>query len=260
VTKAEAVALTEALGIEWAKRGVRVVAITLGVVATPMAQAVFAQGIAARSTYERRTPMHRLGTVDEIAEAALFLAAMRLLISQRKSCGSMAAGRPINYFRFTILDFRLTGFSMKITGADHTSFTVSNLEQSIAFYVENLGFELLYIRPEIKNNYFRAIIGWPDAVVKGAVLAIPGTTHQLELFEYVHPRGVTADVRTNNPGSAHVAYFVDDLNAFYTALSAKGVRFRSPPVVLDEGPNRGGVALYMLDPDGITIELFQRGS
>ena len=74
VTKAGVVALTEALGVEWAGRGVRVVAIAPGVVATPMAQAVFDQGIAERSTYERRTPMHRLGTVDEIAEAALFLA------------------------------------------------------------------------------------------------------------------------------------------------------------------------------------------
>ncbi|MCE7983654.1 MAG: SDR family oxidoreductase [Caldilinea sp. CFX5] len=74
VSKAGVVALTEALGIEWAQRGVRVVAIAPGVVATPMAQAVFDQGIAARTTYERRTPMHRLGTVDEIAEAALFLA------------------------------------------------------------------------------------------------------------------------------------------------------------------------------------------
>ena len=147
---------------------------------------------------------------------------------------------------------------MKIIGADHTSFTVSNLEQSITFYVEHLGFELLYVRPEIKNRYFRAIIGWSDAVVKGAMLAIPGTTHKLELFEYVQPPGTPADVRTNNPGSAHVAYVVDDLQALYTTLRAKGVRFRSPPVALDEGPNQGGFALYMLDPDGITLELLQR--
>ena len=73
VTKAGVVALTEALGIEWAKRGVRVVAIAPGVVLTPMVQEVFDQGQALQATYERRTPMHRLGSVDEIAEAALFL-------------------------------------------------------------------------------------------------------------------------------------------------------------------------------------------
>lgn len=74
VSKAGVVALTEALGIEWANRGVRVVGIAPGVVATPMAQAVFDAGVASQATYERRTPMHRLGSVDEIAEAALFLA------------------------------------------------------------------------------------------------------------------------------------------------------------------------------------------
>jgi catechol 2,3-dioxygenase-like lactoylglutathione lyase family enzyme len=147
--------------------------------------------------------------------------------------------------------------AMKIIGADHTSFTVSNLERSLDFYQNLLGFALIDLRPEITNQYFRDIIGFPDAVVKGATLAIPGTTHQLELFEYVQPRGVAADIRTNNPGSAHVSYLVDDLKAIYETLKAKGVQFRSPPIDLDEGPNKGGVALYMLDPDGITIELFQ---
>jgi NAD(P)-dependent dehydrogenase (short-subunit alcohol dehydrogenase family) len=74
VAKAGVIALTEALGIEWASRGVRVVGIAPGVVLTDMAQAVFDQGIATRATYERRTPLRRLGTVDEIAEAALYLA------------------------------------------------------------------------------------------------------------------------------------------------------------------------------------------
>jgi catechol 2,3-dioxygenase-like lactoylglutathione lyase family enzyme len=147
--------------------------------------------------------------------------------------------------------------AMKIIGADHTSFTVSNLERSLDFYQNLLGFELLDLRPAITNQYFRDIIGFPDAVVKGATLAIPGTAHQLELFEYVHPRGVPADIRTNNPGSSHVSYLVEDLKGLYATLKAQGVQFRSPPIDLDEGPNKGGVALYMLDPDGITIELFQ---
>ena len=33
--------------------------------------------------------------------------------------------------------------------------------------------------------------------------------------------------------------------------------FVSPPVEVDTGINRGGLALYLRDPDGITVELFQ---
>lgn len=157
----------------------------------------------------------------------------------------MAAGRRINFF------------NMKITGADHTSFTVADLDRSLAFYRDLLGLEVLWIRPNITNKYWRDIVGFPDAVVRGAFLAIPGTSHRLELYEYMHPRGTPADVRTNNPGSVHLCLYVDDARAMHAALSARGVVFRSPPIDLDEGPNIGGVAMYMVDPDGVTIELFQ---
>ena len=146
---------------------------------------------------------------------------------------------------------------MKIIGAEHTSFTVSDLDRSLEFYVGWLGLEVIHIRPEIKNRYFREIVGFPEGVIRGAFLRIPGSEHRLELFEYLEPRGTPADVRTNNPGSAHVAFFVEDVRAAYEELAARGVRFRSPPVDLDEGPNVGGVSVYMLDPDGITLELFQ---
>ncbi len=74
VPKAGLVMLTEALGIEWAKRGVRVVGIAPGVVMTDMVRKGIAEGTASVKAYERRTPMHRLGTVEEIAEAVLYLA------------------------------------------------------------------------------------------------------------------------------------------------------------------------------------------
>lgn len=146
---------------------------------------------------------------------------------------------------------------MKIAGADHTSFTVSDLDRSLYFYVDLLGLELLHLRPRITSNYFRGVIGFPAAVVKGAFLRIPGSAHRLELFEYLEPRGTPADVRTNNPGSAHLALLVEDLQEAYEELVAQRVRFRSPVIYLDEGPNAGGYAVYILDPDDITIELFQ---
>ncbi|HZQ07374.1 MAG TPA: VOC family protein, partial [Anaerolineae bacterium] len=61
----------------------------------------------------------------------------------------------------------------------------------------------------------------------------------------------------NNPGSSHLAFYVDDLPAAYRELQAQGVRFRSAPIMIDKGVNTGGYSVYMLDPDGITVELFQ---
>ncbi len=72
--KAGVIALTEALGVEWAGRGVRVVGVAPAVVLTEMVRQTVEQGQGTLDTFERRTPMRRLGTVDEIAEAVYFLA------------------------------------------------------------------------------------------------------------------------------------------------------------------------------------------
>jgi catechol 2,3-dioxygenase-like lactoylglutathione lyase family enzyme len=146
---------------------------------------------------------------------------------------------------------------MTVVGAHHTCFTVKDMAKSLAFYRDLLGFELEGERPEVTNNYFRAIVGFPDCVVHAAMLKIPGTTHYLELFEYKQPRGTAQDLTPNNPGSSHLAYLVDDLRAMYPRLKDAGVEFISEPIYLDEGPNTGGWALYMKDPNGIVIELFE---
>jgi catechol 2,3-dioxygenase-like lactoylglutathione lyase family enzyme len=145
---------------------------------------------------------------------------------------------------------------MRITGVHHTSFTVSDLERSIEFYQGVLGCEVLWQR-EITEKYFRDIVGFPECRVRAVHLRIPGSAHVLELFEYVTPRGTPADVRTNNPGSAHISLLVNDLEAMYDQLVSKGVRFRSAPVPIDFGANKGGRGVYLVDPDGITVELFQ---
>ena len=82
--------------------------------------------------------------------------------------------------------------------------------------------------------------------------------HHLELFQYKHPVGTSQDLTPNNPGSSHIAYYVDDLRTLYDELKHAGVTgFVSPPIYLDQGPNEGGWSLYMTDPDGIPLELFQ---
>src|SRR2546428_6137249 len=74
VSKAGVNMLTNALAIEWAASGVRVNCLAPGYVETPFIQGLAAQGILDTQKLARRTPIARLGTPDELAAAAVFLA------------------------------------------------------------------------------------------------------------------------------------------------------------------------------------------
>lgn len=77
VSKAGVVMLTRALGIEWAGRGLRVNAIAPGYVRTALVEGLVERGRLDIPRLERRTPQGRLGSVEEVAEVALFLASER---------------------------------------------------------------------------------------------------------------------------------------------------------------------------------------
>jgi 3-oxoacyl-[acyl-carrier protein] reductase len=68
------IGLTKVLGAEWARRGIRVVCIDPGYIKTPMDVKDQAAADYSSADIERRTPMGRYGTSEEIARAALFLA------------------------------------------------------------------------------------------------------------------------------------------------------------------------------------------
>ncbi|MBB5783879.1 VOC family protein [Nonomuraea jabiensis] len=146
-------------------------------------------------------------------------------------------------------------------GVWHFSFTVSDLDRSVEFYRDLLGFALVH-RQEQDNDYTRRLVGYPDAVLRVAQLAVPGqprgvSTHDLELVEYVRPKGAPRDPARHLPGTAHLALTVEDARAEHARLAAAGVRFVNPPEAITAGVNRGGYACYFLDPDDITLELVQ---
>ncbi len=143
----------------------------------------------------------------------------------------------------------------------HFSFTVADIERSVEFYRDVLGMELVH-RQEQSNAYTRKFVGYPDAHLKVAQLRIKGretgrSGHLLELVEYVAPKGQKVDTRTPNPGTAHLAFEVDDIQAEYRRMVALGVRFRSEPVAIEAGINKGGHTVYFLDPDDITLEILE---
>lgn len=138
----------------------------------------------------------------------------------------------------------------------HTSLTVSNLERSLAFYRDVLGLEVV-MRQDKQGGYLAPITGYPDAHIRMAQLALGGSGHRIELFEYVAPQGRRTPPEPRDVGITHICLLVEDIHAVHERLRAGGAEPYSEPVPLDSGANRGGFGVYVRDPDGITIELFQ---
>lgn len=145
--------------------------------------------------------------------------------------------------------------TFKVLGTNHTSFTVSNLDRTVGFFRDCLGFELVSKAPRDPALVSR-ITGVEGADTMIAFLKAPG--HTLELIEYRAPAtkgAVTA--RPCDTGFAHVAFNVDDVAAAVAAAERYGVKPIAPPVTIDQGPNKGRKVVYLRDWDGVTIEFIE---
>jgi lactoylglutathione lyase len=143
---------------------------------------------------------------------------------------------------------------MKVVGSWHTGFQVADLERSLAFYRELLGFEIVWERV-VDVEYIGRLVGYPGLELHQALLRIPGSEHCLELLDYRKVERTPVDTATANPGTAHICLMVDGLTEMHERLVAQGVRFVGGPLFPTTGPNVGRLVAYMMDPDGIRIEL-----
>ena len=138
----------------------------------------------------------------------------------------------------------------------HTGFIVKDLDAAIAFYTDVLGLTLA-MRTERSGAFPSALLGYPDAHIKGAFFEL-GEGHQLELIQYLNPAGGFADFDKNDVRAAHLAFFVADIDAFYEATRARGLAYGVPPVAMyDDDGNMLRKAAYCQDPDGNWLELVE---
>ena len=108
--------------------------------------------------------------------------------------------------------------SFRIIAADHTGITVSNLERSLGFWRDVLGFELSH-RPHQTGELASEITGVAGAEISIAVLK--GYGHKIELLEYLSPADrKRIDLKPCDVGSVHVAFTVDNLDAILNTIAA----------------------------------------
>lgn len=143
---------------------------------------------------------------------------------------------------------------------NHVGITVKSLDRSVEFYTQVLG---LNAPPEvgiyaIDGKWVGTLIGADDAHIKIAFIPLDDGT--LEILEYVTPDdGVpSASLRNWDVGAAHLCLNIDGLADFYDS-HRETVDFTSEPQTVESGPWQGGLVVYLRDPDGISIELVDRG-
>lgn len=122
----------------------------------------------------------------------------------------------------------------------HTMLRVSDLEQSLQFYTDVLGMNLLRKNDYEDGRFTLAFVGF-------------GTEQKDTVLELTH----NWDTDAYDLGTAygHVAIEVDDV---YSACDL--IRDKGGEIVREAGPMKGGstVIAFVKDPDGYMIELLAK--
>jgi catechol 2,3-dioxygenase-like lactoylglutathione lyase family enzyme len=143
----------------------------------------------------------------------------------------------------------------------HVSFTVSNLRETEAFFESAVDYRRIggghYDFPYIKRQ-----VGYPNAELEIALLTYKGqpfatTGFMIELIQYIQPKCPPTDTSTCRPGSAHLCFLVEGLQAEYERMVALGVEFVSTPNEVTSGVNKGALAVYFKGPDNIRLEMIE---
>lgn len=150
-----------------------------------------------------------------------------------------------------------SGETFRIKSIDHTGFTVSSLEDSLAFWVGVLGFKLLYTLTFETGPFIEEVVGVPGAALRLAMVEGPG--HMIELLEYSSPNDRrTYKPRSSDVGSVHLAFYVENIDALVARVASVGWSPVGKIQTVESGERKGLRLIYVRGPDGVTIEFLQR--
>ncbi|WP_329338282.1 VOC family protein [Streptomyces sp. NBC_01352] len=141
---------------------------------------------------------------------------------------------------------------------DHVAYTVADLAEAVAFFVDVLGGDLVYREGPIRRDddwMAERLDVHPRAVAEIAMIRL-GPTCNVELFQYTAPGRRTDPPRNHDVGGHHLAIAVEDIDAAVAYLAAQpGVRILGGPETIEHGPIAGNRWTYLRTPIGITLEL-----
>jgi catechol 2,3-dioxygenase-like lactoylglutathione lyase family enzyme len=139
----------------------------------------------------------------------------------------------------------------------HAAITVSDMQKSLAFYQDILGFTLfmdeMVSGPELDKVYMET------GVKIRMVMLTDETGNMIELVEWKSQRATKRPskyLKFRSTGLVEICLSVPDLEKLKGNLRRKGIEFRVPIWNFQAG-GFGTKVTYIEDPDGVQIELIQ---
>ena len=125
---------------------------------------------------------------------------------------------------------------MKVTKLLHTRMRVSDMDQTIRFYTDVLGLEVLEKKVSPRGSHL-------------AFLKVPNSEELIELtsFPPSGPVRVQEDL-------VHLAFQVDSIDDTIATLTVKGIRITDGPTTSSSGSR----FIFIDAPDGYEVELIER--
>ena len=118
----------------------------------------------------------------------------------------------------------------------HTRMRVSDMDQTIAFYTDVLGLEVLERKVSPRGSHL-------------AFLRVPNSEELIELCSFPPSGPVTVP-----EDLVHLAFQVESLDQTIAALQQRGVRITDGPTTTSSGSR----FLFIDAPDGYEVELIER--
>ena len=124
----------------------------------------------------------------------------------------------------------------------HTMVRVKNVDDALDFYCNKFGLVEVRRNENQAGRYTLIFLAGPEDVASGKANGAPllELTYNWDTEDY-----------TGGRNFGHLAYEVDDIYALCKSLQDKGVVINRPP--------RDGRMAFVRSPDGISIEILQKG-
>ena len=134
----------------------------------------------------------------------------------------------------------------------HAGIVVEDLEKSLSFYRDKLGFSIVKRMVE-KGEFIDQILGFQKLEIITVKMALQNG-QMIELLDYGAHKKEVAPKAINDSGLTHLALTVENLESVYKQFTADNINFISKPKI---SPDKYAKVAFCAAPEGTYIELVE---